>query len=485
MPMEEYSRWTMHWDEVRVFDSNAVSLGVEEIDLMRAAGESLAREASSMSTGRVLFLCGPGNNGGDGFIAACSDLLSGRSAIVASRPRSKTEASSHARSIAMESLGIHVWPSRPDGDWDLVVDCLLGAGGGGPGSSLREPISDMADWARSLGAPVLACDIPTGLGGPDCIPATRTLTFHSTKSGMGPEYCGEILVSDLPWPSEVQDCGPGDIQRYPPLEPGARKGDRGRLLVIGGGPYHGAPILSGMAAARSGCDLVHVAMPSRAASRCDWPTSIIPERIPDRDFLTISSMASIEGIIQSGRRPDTIVIGPGLGRDERTIEAVRAIVEMTTERGIPLVVDADAMGALPPGGWPGGMAGVATPHESEASRWLGEAEPHEALSGCKGENSTIVITGPEDRLTGPDGRNASARGGHPRMAVGGTGDLLAGAIGGLMAQGLPPWPAARLGCALLREAGVRAAGEKGPGLLAEDVPVHIAHTLSDWMVSAR
>ena len=480
MPMEDRSRWTMHWDEVSVFDGNAVSLGVEEIDLMRAAGESLAEAASAMSSGRVLFLCGPGNNGGDGFVAACSESLSGRSAVLASRPNSKTDASSQARSIAEESPGVHVWPSRPDGDWDLVVDCLLGAGGGGPGSSLRAPISEMADWARSLGVPILACDMPTGLGGPDCIPATRTLTFHSIKSGMGPEYCGDILVSDLPWPPEVQDCGPGDSQRYPPLEPGARKGDRGRLMVIGGGPYHGAPILSGMAAARSGCDLVHVAMPSRAARRCEWPTSIIPEELPEEDLLTMSSMPSIEGIIQPGRRPDSIVIGPGLGRDERTTEAVRAILEMTTEGGIPVVVDADAIGALPQGEWPRGMTGVATPHESEASRWLGEAEPQQALSGITGEDSTIVITGSEDRLTGPGGRQASARGGHPRMAVGGTGDLLAGAIGGLMAQGMPPWPAARLGCAILREAGERAAGEKGPGLLAEDVPVHIAHTLSDW-----
>ena len=474
----------MHWDEVSVFDGNAVSLGVEEIDLMRAAGESLAREASAMTTGMVLFLCGPGNNGGDGFVAACSESLSGRSAVVASRPKSNTDASSHARSIAEESLGVDVWPSRPDGTWDLIVDCMLGAGGDGPGSPLRGPISEMSDWARSQGAPVLACDIPTGMGGPDCLRASRTLTFHSTKSGMSQEDCGAILVSDLPWPPEVQDCGPGDSQRYPSLEPRARKGDRGRLLVIGGGPYHGAPILSGLAAARSGCDLVHVAMPKKAASRCEWPNSIIPEELPDADFLTMSSTASTEAFIQSGRRPDSIVIGPGLGRDERTIEAVKAILEMTTEQGIPIVVDADAVGALPRGKWLRGMTGVATPHEAEASRWLEGAEPHEALSECLEEDATIVITGPEDLLTGPGGRNASARGGHPRMAVGGTGDLLAGAIGGLLAQGMSPWPAARLGCALLREAGSRAAGEKGPGLLAEDVPVHIAHTLSDWTGSA-
>ena len=125
--------------------------------------------------------------------------------------------------------------------------------------------------------------------------------------------------------------------------------------------------------------------------------------------------------------------------------------------------------------------GLATPHQGEADRWLEEKSPSEALSGCSDEDSTIVITGPIDQLTGPGGRQGFATGGHPRMAVGGTGDLLAGTIGGLMAQGMPSWPAARLGCALIREAGKGAAKEKGPGILAEDVPVQIAHTLSDWM----
>ena len=123
---------------------------------------------------------------------------------------------------------------------------------------------------------------------------------------------------------------------------------------------------------------------------------------------------------------------------------------------------------------------MATPHQGEADRWLGDVSPSEALSDYSEESSTIVVTGPKDQLTGPEGRQCLATGGHPRMAVGGTGDLLAGTIGGLIAQGMQPWPAARLGCALLREAGNRAAEEKGPGLLAEDVPVHIAHTLSEW-----
>ncbi len=479
--MKARSRWVMNWDEVAVFDENATSMGIDEIELMRAAGESLAEAASAMAeSGEILFLCGPGNNGGDGFVASCSGLLSGRTEVVASHPSSKSEPSSAAREEAHKSVGINLWPSVPKGDWALVVDCLLGAGGSGPGTNLRPPISEVAEWAKSLDTPVLACDLPTGMGGPDCLVADRTLTFHSLKKGMHSPDCGEVVVSDLPWPDEVQDCGRGDSARYPPLQEGARKGDRGRLLVIGGGPYHGAPILSGLAAARSGCDLVHVAIPSSAAGRLEWPASLIPEVLPEDHHLTMLSVTVLEKILESGRAPDAIVIGPGLGREAGTMEAVRAILELASSKPVPVVVDADAIDALPEGTWPAGLEGVATPHQGEADRWLGEVRPSEAISGCSEESSTIVVTGPQDQLTGPGGRQCLATGGHPRMAVGGTGDILAGTIGGLMAQGMSPWSAARLGCALLREAGNRAAEEKGPGLLAEDVPVHIAHTLSEW-----
>ena len=480
--MTDRSRWVMHWEEVAVFDKNATIIGIDEIELMKAAGESLARAASEMvGSGNVLFLCGPGNNGGDGFVASCSASLSGRATVLASHRNSKTETSSYAREMADKSVVIHVWPSVPEGDWDLVVDCLLGAGGGGPGSPLRAPISEIADWARSLGTAVLACDIPSGLGGQDCLAADSTLTFHSLKKGMDSSDCGDISISELPWPDEVQDCGEGDFSRYPILQKGARKGDRGRLLVIGGGPYHGAPLLSGLAAARSGCDIVHVAMPRVAADRSEWPASLIPEVLPENDFLTMGSVDAIVDILDSGRSPDAIVIGPGLGREAQTTEAARVILELASTRRVPTVVDADAIAALPKGFWPDGLVGVATPHQGEADRWLEETSPSDALSRCSDEDSTIVITGPIDQLTGPGGRQSFATGGNPRMAVGGTGDLLAGTIGGLMAQGMSSWPAARLGCALIREAGKGAAKEKGPGILAEDVPVHIAHTLSDWM----
>ena len=464
--VSEPARWELRWPEVAVLDCNAAALGIDEASLMDSAGKALAATALEMTDGAVLVLCGPGNNGGDGFVAARYLREWGvEVSVLASHASAGTD--------------VCVWPERPSGEWALVVDCLLGAGASGPGYSLRGQIKDIAAWAAGLGLPVLACDIPTGLGGPDALQADATITFHSMKQGLGSPDSGDITVVPLPWPAEVEDCGPGDATRYPTLDASARKGDRGRLWVIGGGPYHGAPLLAGMAAARSGCDLVHVAMPSVAAGRAEWPTTLIPEELPDEDKLTGSSLEHI-AIAFEARPPQALVIGPGLGRDEATMQAVSALLEQASQKGIPAVIDADAINALPEGAWPTGLQGVATPHAKEAERWLAGASPAEALADCTGESVTIVVTGPEDTLTGPEGRFCRATGGHSRMAVGGTGDLLAGTIGGLLAQGMSAWPAARLGCALLREAGARAAQSTGPGLLAEDVPVEIARVLAEW-----
>ena len=464
--VSEPARWELRWPEVAVLDCNAAALGIDETSLMDSAGKALAATALEMTDGAVLVLCGPGNNGGDGFVAARYLREWGvEVSVLASHASAGTD--------------VCVWPERPSGEWALVVDCLLGAGASGPGYSLRGQIKDIAAWAAGLGLPVLACDIPTGLGGPDALQADATITFHSMKQGLDSPDSGDITVVPLPWPAEVEDCGPGDATRYPTLDASARKGDRGRVWVIGGGPYHGAPLLAGMAAARSGCDLVHVAMPSVAAGRAEWPTTLIPEELPDEDKLTGSSLEHI-AIAFEARPPQALVIGPGLGRDEATMQAVSALLEQAPQNGIPAVIDADAITALPEGAWPTGLQGVATPHAKEAERWLAGASPAEALADCTGESATIVVTGPEDTLTGPEGRFCRATGGHSRMAVGGTGDLLAGTIGGLLAQGMSAWPAARLGCALLREAGTRAAEKTGPGLLAEDVPVEIARVLAEW-----
>ena len=474
--MREPACWEMSWPEVAVFDGNANALGIEEASLMDAAGKRLATAAREMAEGAIVILCGPGNNGGDGFVAARYLREWGIDiSILASHSESRGTSARAAREAAGE---VRIWPNAPLKPHTLVVDCLLGVGAS-PGQSLRPPIGEIVSWAVELNTPVLACDIPTGLGGMDALPAVATITFHSIKQGLASSEAGEVTVAPLPWPAEVEDCGPGDASRYPPLTANARKGDRGRLWVIGGGPYHGAPMLAGMAAARTGCDLVHIAMPSAAAARVEWPATLIPEILPDEDMLTDASLTHISEAFES-RGAQALVIGPGLGRDDATLSAVSEILRMSSDNSIPVVIDADAINALPSGSWPDGLSGVATPHAKEAERWLGTTSPADALNDCSGEAVTIVVTGPEDELTGPEGRTCRASGGHSRMAVGGTGDLLAGTIGGLLAQGIEAWPAARLGCALLREAGARAAESTGPGLLAEDVPVEIARVLAEW-----
>lgn len=351
------------------------------------------------------------------------------------------------------------------------------------------------------GAPrVLACDIPTGLGSELQFNAGRTLTFHEEKLGMrrpDGEYVaglGMVIVAPLPFPEGTINPGPGEAFRYPQVEPDAVKGERGRVLVVGGGPFHGAPILAGMAAARMGADLIHVAMPTQSSERVSWPTELIPELIPDHTHLSPASVKPLIERMQAGRGVQALVIGPGLGRDEETVQAVRELLATGTELGIPCVVDADAIHALPAGEWPQDMIGVATPHRVERKAWLGDTCPSEVLSAAASgwnlhsedaESAVIITTGPEDEIVGLMGRHCNCTGGDARMAMGGTGDLLAGSIGGLIAVGMSAWAAARMATWLLREAGCKAGEQLGPGMVAGDIPPYLAGALATALIRAQ
>ena len=517
-------RWVMHWSEVAVFDANAAALGIEAIDLMAAAGAALAGQAVHMVRSAndgllpdrpVWILCGPGNNGGDGFACALGLVEEGLEVrFQCTHAAQRSDEAQEFRERCREA-GIveETWPLSLSGRRPcLVIDCLLGAGSGDSSATagevgsagtarLRGSVAAVVEWVLNTAprVPVLACDMPTGIGGADMLEAAATVTFHSEKMGLRPTGMdgvgtsentspgvGSLHVASLPWPDEVQECGPGDALRHPPLDPEARKGDRGRLLIVGGGPYHGAPLLAGRAATRVGCDLVHVAMPKVAAERADWPADLIPETLPDDDIATLHSIESIEGRLTLGRGCQALLVGPGLGDDESTLAMVRELLLRAERLGIPCIIDADAIAALPSAAWPAGLKGVATPHSREAAAWLSGISPESVLDALSDgfddpEEVAIVVTGPEDQLFGLNGRRCAARGGHPRMAVGGTGDLLAGAIAGLIAQGMAAWPSARLGCALLRTAGESAATRFGTGLVASDVPPHIAMTLAAWL----
>lgn len=505
--------WVLHPDEVAVLDANAEALGIDPMGLMVEASGAIVRDIAMAASrgvfsGEAWFLCGPGRNGGDGWMAA--DLLA--QLDVPLRPRILSTVPLGEGALSAEHLDmpqeVHVigasefeppLPKPASGETmpAVIVDCLLGAGQRGP---IRGRVRTLLDRLQEhLGAHtprVLAADLPTGVGSQRSVRAIRTITFHQPKLSMYGEdgrlypEVGALIVAPLPWPSATTDVGPGDALRYPSIDPSSTKGDRGRVLVIGGGPFHGAPLLAGLAAARVGADLVHVAMPRGASSRAAWPTSLIPEVLPDEDHLTSASLDPISERISSGRGVQSIVIGPGLGTHQETLEAVHSILDLAKGKDIPVVVDADAIAALPRGVWPSGLRGVATPHLRERQRWIEDVDPSVILDAAartaewrmhrpEVEDAVVVTTGAVDELVGLAGRFARAEGGHPRMAMGGSGDVLAGAIGGLLAVGMPAWPASRLATHLMRRAGAEAASVHGPGMVAEDVPEHLARVLAD------
>jgi len=460
-------RWIMSPEEVAILDANAKALGADMDELMATAAEHLAN-ALEGAPSPIWILCGPGNNGGDGFRLA--SMLE-ECFVVATHSKQKTALAQRARDDWKGP--IYSIENLPDPSPATIVDCLLGAG------TVGKPRGEVLRLMELIpGRPmVLACDMPTGCGSGLSFNAFRTVTFEAPKTTMVGEggrllsEVGDLFVAPIGWPAGTLDPGPGDLLRYPHPKEDQIKGDRGRVLILGGGPYHGAPLLSGMAAARMGCDLVHVAMPKKASIRAKWPSEIIPEPMVDEDIIS-----NIDAIIKrstTGRGVQALVIGPGMGDDPASLEAVNRLIEATPD--IPKVIDADAIKAL--NGWPKSLTGVVTPHQKELDKWIWDFANIPSMLEGHGENRVVVKTGAEDIIFGAGGRGGVVSGGNPRMSMGGTGDLLAGCIGGLLALGLSPWSASRVGTYIMRRAGEMAGEEIGPGMVAEDIPPYLSKTL--------
>ena len=461
--------------EVAILDANAESLGANMDELMVTAAEHLAN-ALEGAPKPIWILCGPGNNGGDGFRLAA---MLEECYVIATHSKQKTPLSQRARTDW--DGDIYTTDSLPKKAPGVIVDCLLGAGSHGA------PRGEIIRLMEAIpGRPmVLACDMPSGCGTGITFNAFRTVTFEAPKSNMVdsngqllPEV-GDLFIAPIGWPEETLDPGPGDMLRYPHPVEGQIKGDRGRVLIVGGGPYHGAPILAGMAAARMGVDLVHVAMPKAAAARAKWPSELIQEPMVDDEI--IIDVSSIVKRCMSGRGVQAMVIGPGMGIDPASLMAVKMLIQATPN--IPKVIDADAIKALEK--WPKDLVGVVTPHQKELENWVGDIDSVPELLAGSGENRVVIRTGAEDIIIGSAGRGGIATGGNPRMSMGGTGDLLAGCLGGLLGLGLSPWSAARLGVHLMRTAGNLAGDEMGPGMVAEDIPPFLSRALITGPVLLR
>lgn len=458
-------------------DRAAIRGGMAGERLMEAAGAAVARAIQvRWPLGSVLVLCGPGNNGGDGFVVARILQQAGwpvRLALLGPIGALRGDAALHARAWSGP-----VEPVHPDvlSGARLVVDALFGAGLSRPlaGTALETVLR-----LNDSGLPVCAVDVPSGLDGAtgqplgEAVRAELTVSFFRKKPGHlllpGRTLCGELQCVPIGIPDGVLDeIEPACFENHPDLwcsvypwpQAGSHKYRRGHALVVSGDTMLGAPRLASLAAARVGAGLVTLAAPPAV-----WPiqatalTSVMVHALPEG--------GELDEVLADTRR-NALLIGPGIGVSERTRTQVLAL--LATRRAA--VLDADALSAFESA--PHRLLDVVhaqcvlTPHEGEFARLFtcSGSKLERAREAARLTGAVLVLKGADTVIAHPDGRAVINSNAPPELATGGSGDVLAGLILGLLAQGLEPFDAA---CAAVYLHGL-AAQQVGPGLIAEDLP---------------
>lgn len=467
--------------EMAVVEQNAVALGVTIDALMENAGRAVAEEATRhlpTPPARVAVVASSGNNGGDGTCAAFYLQQWGYSPeiwLVRPPVEIRSRAAQRCFDRIQHRVPVRIGIPRAEdlATMPLIVDALLGTGQTGP---MRSPIREAVAAIRASHAPVLAVDVPTGVRDAEGLRPSWTVTFTTLKDDLSDGTVGELTVRDIGIPPNAwRRTGPGEFLFFPvPREP---RGRSGRVLVLGGGPYTGAPGLAGLAALRSGAERATVLAPEIAveALRSFSPNLIVMAVGSDRFRPT-----DVPAILDQVRAapPRAVVLGMGAGAAPDTTEALRTVIASLPSE-VPIVVDADGLAALHTGpgdaSRPSGGALVATPNAGEFERVFQgsstasfEERSAHAERVASAARMTLVVKGSPDVLT--DGETTVGNQHHHlAMTVGGVGDVLAGVIGSLLAQGVRPFHAARLASYWTGEAGIRAASRRGFGLVATDV----------------
>lgn len=478
---------------MKAIDTNCAYLGMSPLQLMENAGAALAQGVKEkLASGKILFVAGRGNNGGDAFVAARH--LAGipgyfvRVMLLGKDRDIGTEEALHNFSLLrfsrVETLEIRDSSQLRASEWfseaDVLVDAVFGTGVKG---KIREPEStaiDLINGEGKAGKTVIAVDIPSGLdpeGGDfdKAVYADLTVTFHRMKAGLlteqAKEHTGTLKVAEIGVCADAERyVGPGDLQMLQKRKPEAHKGNGGRILIIGGGPYSGAPALAALAALKTGADLVTVAVPKSIAEIvASYSPDLIVRKLSS-NLLCPEDLSILPDLINSH---DVVVMGMGLGRANETFEAVRKILPFCRK----VVLDADALSALS-GTLFKTLAGnceiIVTPHAGEFARLRemetpGEPEAREkAVREFSEENGLVTLQkGKIDIIS--DGKQILLnRTGNPGMTVGGTGDVLAGITGALFSRN-PAFLAAACAAFINGTAGDLAFEKAGNALLATDV----------------
>ena len=457
-------------------DHAAVAAGIPGSQLMLNAGNAVVREIMRRWPPRaVTVLCGPGNNGGDGFVVAVALAQAGwpvRVALLGDRENLRGDARFHA---ARWSGGVEaVTPAAIDGA-ALVVDALFGSG---LSRALDGPVVATLRAVAQRELPLVAVDVPSGVMGDTgesvgAAPATCTVTFARKKRGHallpGRELCGDIVVADIGIPEAALeslsiDCWENDPALWRALLPRAKssgnKYTRGHALLCGGYPMTGAARMAARAAARVGAGLTTIAVPDVAWSvYASALTSIMVQPLaPDGGLARLLSDS----------RYTAFLIGPGAGVSDATRE--NALALLRTAR--PVLLDADAISvfASRAAELKQAIRGpcVMTPHEGEFARVfdIRGDKLNRARAAARQSGAIIVLKGADSVVAAPDGRAIINTNAPASLATAGSGDVLGGLILGLLAQGMDPYPAAAAGVWMHGAA----AAAFGPGLLAEDLP---------------
>jgi ADP-dependent NAD(P)H-hydrate dehydratase / NAD(P)H-hydrate epimerase len=466
--------------------------GISSLELMERAGEGLARViAEQVPAGRIVVVCGKGNNGGDGLVAARLLRDAGRDVDVLLL--SEPQALSEDASAQLAKL-----PGPPPAPYDAtrlakahgLVDALLGTGSAG---APKDPVAGVIEDLNKARGKVIAADIPSGVDASTgevagaAVRAAATATFHAAKPGLwiapGKAYAGAVTVVDIGIPKGAPgepDAGlvtPGVLRDMPRRGAASTKFSSGTVVVIGGSRgLTGAPCMAALAAMRAGAGYVTVAGPaSLELAFTVRPLESMLVGLPEDDGAL--SPEALQAAIKAVGRADAVVLGPGLGRTPGAQALARELVQRID---VPLVLDADGLNAL--AGqletlrhrrWPT----VLTPHAGELGRLLevesSEVERARLTHVCAAAfraKALVVLKGDDTLIAAPSGRVAISPGGAPGLATAGTGDVLSGVTGAMLAKGLSHAHAACAAVYAHVQAGRLAAEPHGPdGVIASDV----------------
>ncbi len=474
-------------------DHAAEAAGTPVLALMERAGAAIAEAIRARrAQADVQVLCGPGNNGGDGFVAARRLREAGwKVTVVATHDPGQLKGAAAEAAVAWEGPVARLGDGAGD-DAPIVVDALFGAG---LSRSLDLAVREALKAVHDRCAWLVAVDVPSGLAGDTGAPlgyapqAALTVTFHRKKPAHvlepGKELCGEVVVADIglaapaPGPGGLHENGPGLwLHRFPWPRTDTHKAERGRLVVVSGHAWTtGAARLASRAGLRTGAGLVTLLSPPDA----------LAVNAGHLEAVMLKPFATDSELRHAAEDADAVVIGPaaGIGAD------TRANLTALARTGAALVVDADVLSSFRDA--PGDLFAcldrddVLTPHPGEFDRvfpGLLKAAPERitaARTAAVRAGAVVLLKGADTVVAAPDGRAAVNTNASPWLATAGSGDVLAGVIAGLIAQGMDSFEAACAGAWMHAEAG----RTHGPGLISEDLPGRIPEVLAGLLASSR